>query len=122
MSDPLTEQLISRQVQDPQAAWQKASSIGADPIAEAIHNPNNWLRGEMPLVSGAVPGMQWLLKLLKIAPSTPIASPPSNFATLGEKLPEFTPVGGEEALNAGRRGLSSAVEKVYQGILQKGGR
>jgi hypothetical protein len=47
---------------------------------------------------------------------------PSNFATLGEQLPEFAPVGGEDIINSLRQGTPSISEKVYQNILQKGGR
>lgn len=112
MPDPLTDQLIQRQLQDPQAAWQHASSIGSD-----VPQTKDFTFSMMP----GLPG-NGLLKRLAELFASPQPTPPSNFSTLGEQLPEFTPKGGEEVLNQLRGGGNSLMEKVYQNILQKGGR
>lgn len=100
MADPLFNTLL-----------QRAEGIGPAPLPEVK-------LGMMPL-----PPMGRLLgglsKLLR-RPTTvqPISK---NAPTLGEHLPEFTPVGGEALLNA-NRAAPSVIQKVYQNILSKGGR
>lgn len=127
MPDQLTAELMSRQLNDPQAAWQKASSIGADPTTD-INNPTNWKLGMMP----NLPGSGWMKRILEILSSSDVQPSKADIntlpqsPTLGEHLPEFTPVGGEGALNAGRAGAVekaiNPIERVYLNILRKGGR
>lgn len=119
---------------NPLEALKKASSIGADPDAEMIHNPHNWTRAEMPLAPGAIGGMTDSLKgLFRFSPANeavmesmyqranPVfrgleesgafsGSRTINPAapvreTLGELNPEFTPTGGEGLYNIAKAGL-----------------
>lgn len=84
--------------------------------------------GMMPaLPKGALGGL--LGKLLgRKPPVQPPIAPPSDFVTPIGLGPEYTPVGGEAAFNAGRgvtptaKGADGLVESIYQRLLKRGGR
>lgn len=104
MPDPLTDQLIQRQLQDPQAAWQKASSIGADTMK--------------PMEAGLPRGVPDPISILKLIREM-------NIPKLGQRIAEFSPVGEEGAYNALRQGAQKLIdpaEQAYLRILGKGGR
>jgi len=99
----------------------KATSIGADPRAEAFTQMQQQ-RQEAALPNPENKGLGPLSALTKLAGQY-IGGPAQE--TLGESNPMFTPVGGEDLYNVAKTGLQKVmdpIEAAYHAILQKGGR
>lgn len=99
---------------------QKATSIGADPRAEAFRAmdagrkdaamppPNEWLDSLTALGKLAVPVIR--------RGAAPVAE------TLGEMAPDFTPVGGEGLYNVAKgatRKAGDSVDAAYQALMAR---
>lgn len=112
---------------NPLEALKKASFIGPDWTMD----PNIVKRGEMPMpnigpILGAVgryaqPAIRALGGLLGGSRGNIARRSAPVMETLGERIPDFTPVGGEAMYNAGRqapRAMAEPMEGVYQRISQ----
>jgi hypothetical protein len=135
MPDSLLKTLLARATSPmlPEVANSGAAleqEISRPQLSDADHPTLAMLRG---FGAGAVKGMgnvsaeqtspASLISLLAGGMAKPVPKvAPSNFAPLGERLAEFAPVGAEDAYNAVRGAGNSLTEKVYQTILQNGGR
>lgn len=101
---------------------QKATSIGADPRAEAYRAMDTQRKDAAMPPPGEL--LHSLTSLGKLAvPALRRAAPVAE--TLGEMSPEFTPAGGEGLYNVARGGVrkaTDAVESAYHALLQRGGR
>lgn len=109
----LFEQLAQRaaQTEDPLKALSGAQGIGPSQLDGVELKV-----GAMPMPPISRIGGFLSRLFRKPAPAISKQAP-----TLGEHVAEFAPVGGEAAFNASRVN-PSVIEKVYQGILSKGGR
>lgn len=110
----LFQQLIQRAQADPSVMNRPLSEIPGAKI------------GMMPILPrlGIMEKVRKILGGTKTPPTPSVPVDPTiskNAPTLGERLPEYTPMGGEELINANRTN-PSVIEKVYQKILEKGGR